>query len=131
MSLYLDLLPLRLKDEMTTGRIYCYSRLEFHQDYRIFGQLTSLWRNDHRTDIPKKPAIRPRPVPEGAEVFTYEENGLHKRRNCPSGNTPLTYVTARQLKQLRIPRDASPWNKAIKAFVDTLPPNTPIILWWH
>jgi hypothetical protein len=43
----------------------------------------------------------------------------------------LTFVYAGQLRTLKVPDNASPRNKAIKAFVDALPDDTPIILMWH
>lgn len=111
--------------------VYCRERLSFNSDYRILGQLTDLssYRKGGRDDIPEKPTINAQPIPPQMWVVVSEEEGLRRTREDPYG-TGLTFVYAQQLKELKLPDDASPKNKAIKAFVDALPPETPIILYW-
>ena len=58
------------------------------------------------------------------------DDGSQQTREDAYGEE-LTVVYAEQMKKLFIPEDASPWNKAIKAFIDKLPNNTPIILDWQ
>jgi len=132
MSLELVLLPLRGPEEIGKRTAHCYERLRFDQDYRIFGQLTNLssYREDERSDIPAKPTIKVNPLPPQMWAETYEDEGTKRTREDPYGEE-LTFVYAQQLKKLRLPSNASLKNKAIKAFVDALPDNIPIILDWR
>jgi len=112
--------------------VLCYERLSFDQDYRIFGQLTDLsfYHNDGRPDIPEKPTIKTNSIPPQMWVQVYGDEGIERTREDPYG-TELTFVYAQQLKKLKLPDDASPKNRAVKAFVDALPEDTPIILYWR
>ena len=132
MSLELVLLPLRGPEEVGSRSVLCYERLRFDQDYRIFGQLTDMSSHcgSGVDDIPAKPTIRVNPLPPQMWVETYGEEGIKRTREDPYGDE-LTFVYAQQLKKLKLPRDSSPKNRALKAFVDALPGDTPIILEWR
>ncbi|MDP3934965.1 MAG: hypothetical protein Q8Q46_02005 [Candidatus Giovannonibacteria bacterium] len=111
--------------------VLCHDRLSFDRAYAIFGQLTDLSyiREGGRSDIPEKPTIKAHPIPPQMWVRTYEDEGIEKTREDKYGDE-LVFVYAQQLKKLKMPDDASPKNKAIKAFVNALPDDTPIILYW-
>lgn len=123
MSLSLTLLPLSGRQEMAYESVLCYDRLDFDQDYRIFGQLAKFYESDDN------PTIKAHQIPPQMWVKTYDDLGITRRRADLRGDE-LTFVLAQELKKLTIPADASPKNKAIKAFVDALPDDTPIILFW-
>ena len=123
MGLDLTLLPLRGPREMGDTSVLCHDRLSFDRDYEIFGQLTDVGEGN-------KPMIKANPIPPQMWVETYEDEGIKRRRDDEYG-TELTFVYAQQLKKLGVADEASPKNKAIKAFVEALPDDTPIILLWR
>ena len=122
MGMNLTLLPLRGPQELNEISVLCYDRLSLDSDNDIFGQLVDLGEGN-------KPTINTNPIPPQMWVRVFEEGGIEKTREDGYG-TVLTFVYAQQLKKLKVPDDASPKNKAIKAFVDALPNDTPIILQW-
>lgn len=67
-------------------------------------------------------------LPPGAQVEWYGDEGLKKTREDPYGE-PLTFMRAGDLVKLEMPpskRWAAAW-----AYLKALPPETPILLWWH
>lgn len=126
MGFDLTILPLRNLRELTGQMTLCYNRLAFDRDYRIFGQISKM---DYE-DIPEKPILNPRPIPAQLFAWLYEDEGIDRTREDKYGEE-LTFLYAEEMKRLNIPENASPMNKAIKAFIDTLPNDTPIILQWR
>lgn len=130
MGTFLALLPLRKKEDLKESCVSCYERIEFDQDYRIFGQLHDLSEyRDSDPKIPQKPNIKAKPIPLDLWINYYEDEGLNKTREDKWGDE-LTFVFAEQLKHLNV-RGASAKNKAIKAFIKLLPNDIPFILYWH
>ncbi len=123
MGLDLTLLPLRGPQQMGDISVLCHDRLSFDQSYEIFGQLTNVGEGN-------KPTIKADPIPPQMWVETYEVEGIRRRRDDKYG-AELTFVYAERLKKLKVTDDASPKNKAIKAFVEALPDDTPVILLWR
>lgn len=124
MGLNLTLLLLNRHEQMGYTSVLCSDRLSFDRDYEIFGQL--------RGDVAEGnvPTIKAIPILPQMQVGIYDEEGLKWRRDDNYGDE-LTFVYAKQLKELSVPDDASPKNKAIMAFVHALPDDTPIILLWR
>lgn len=114
----LSLLPLRGPDQLVRVSVGCLDRLSFDRDYEIFGQLIDSFGD--------KPTIQVNSIPPQMWV---EGAGIARTRVDGYGNK-LTFVYAQQLKRLLVPSDASPWNRAIMAFIEALPDDTPIILYW-
>ncbi|TAL49468.1 hypothetical protein EPN83_00375 [Patescibacteria group bacterium] len=123
MGLDLTLLPLRGPQQMGDTSVLCHDRLSFDRDYEIFGQLTDVGEGN-------KPTIKANSIPPQMWVETYEDEGIKRRRDDKYG-TELTFVYAERLKKLKVSDDASAKNKAIKAFVEALPNDTPILLLWR
>ena len=122
MGVDLTLLPLKGARQIGDESVICIDCLNFDQDYEIFGQIEGFDRGGTQT-------IKPIPIPPQLWVITYEEEGIKRQRDDKYGKE-LTFVFAKALKKLKVGDDASPKNKAIKAFVDALPNDTPIILFW-
>ena len=57
-----------------------------------------------------------RPIPEGLTVGRYEEEGLAFTATDRYGR-PLRFTTPADLRQLRVPDDVVPWNRAVLAFL--------------
>ena len=108
---------------MCDTSVLCHDRLSFDRDYKIFGQLTDCGEGN-------KPTIKTSAIPPQMWVETYEDEGIKRRRDDKYG-TELTFVYAEHLKKLKVANGASPKNKAIKAFIEALPDDTPIILLWR
>ncbi len=125
MGLDLTLLPLRDASSIGEKSVLCYDRLDFDRDYRIFNQICP-----ESGDTSVKRTVDPLPIPPQMWVETYEGEGIRRTREDKYG-TNLTFIYAQKLKKLKLTPDATPKNKAIKAFVDALPDDIPIILFWH
>lgn len=69
------------------------------------------------------------PLPDGLKVGHYEEEGLKYEEMDRQGHR-LTFTTPTALRQLRLPDELSPWNRAVLAFLFTLPPDARVILYW-
>lgn len=110
--------------------VFLGEHLSFRSNsYQIFAQLRDT--KDHEATTRPSPTIRPLPLPPQMVVeYLDEEEGLKRGRTDPLGDE-LTFVYAKDLKRLAVPSDSAPRNLAIKAFIDALPDDTPIILWWE
>ena len=129
MSTDLTIFPLKRGPRaLGEDSVLVVNRLDFDQDYRIFGQLIETGYEDK--DVPENPTIIPLPLPPQLWVEIYGEEGIRRARGNPFGGQ-LVFVYAQQMKRLVIPENTSPWNKAIKAFIDALPDEIPIILYLH
>lgn len=107
-------------------------RIPVGQDYRVYAQLRDLSEDTmgaDRPDVPKQPHIEPRLVPPRIRIPLLFERGERSVYRDAFGR-PLTFVTAEQLRALRV-EGTSPWNRALKSLIDALPPATPIVLYWH
>ena len=119
----LTLLPMRDPREVGEVSVLAYNRLSFDRDYELFGQITEIKIGG------SEPTIKPLAIPPQMWVTIYGDEGLDRTRTDKYG-TELTFVYAKELKKLKLPEDVSARNRAIKAFIDALPDDTPIILWW-
>ncbi|RJO59496.1 hypothetical protein C4546_01975 [Candidatus Parcubacteria bacterium] len=121
MGLDLTLLPMRGPRELGERNVFAYNRLRFDPDYSLFGQIREIDGSE--------PTIKPLAIPPQMWVVSYEDRELDRTRT-DGYDSELTFVYAKELKKLKLPEDVSTRNRAIKAFVDALPDDTPIILWW-
>ncbi len=122
MGARLTLLPLGGPEEMGYKSVSCFDLLSFDKDYDIFGQL------NYRAGG-GKPTIKAKPIPPQMSVVTYDDDGI--RHICEDNyGDRLTFVYAKQLKRLKM-GDTTPKNHAIKAFINALPDDIPIILLWE
>ena len=126
MSLDLSLFPLNHPRQLRETEVLCVGRLNWDQDYRIFGQLIDM----AQYGIAEKPTIRTHAFPPQLWIEFFEEEGTKRENTDPYGE-PLTFAYAQDLKKLELPPDASPQSRAIKAFISELPEKTPIVLYWH
>lgn len=107
-------------------------RIPVGQDYRVYAQLRDLSGDTmgaDRPDVPKRPHIEPRALPPDILIPLYDERG-RREGNVDAYGRPLTFVTAGQLRVLRV-EESSPWNRALGMFLSVLPLTTPIVLYWH
>lgn len=91
--------------------VLAYDRLRINRDYDLFERVRSL---------------RPRPL--DTAVAYYEDDGLADRTTDPYG-ADLTYLTAGELSA--IDPGTGTLARAVWAYLDELPRDTKIVLWWH
>jgi hypothetical protein len=126
MSLDLTLIPLDEKREgilSILGVIEPATVLAFETNYySIFAQL-------HEIDGHPAPSIVPQSFHEKVKLVRYNDEGESQTEVDHLFGEPLKYVTAEQLANLDIKEN--PYHKAIKAYIDALPRDTRIVLFWH
>lgn len=131
MSLNLELLILRGPQDLQEMFVVRYDLVTPDEDYNIYGQLTDMrTRREKEEGTPETPSIGVQPIPPQMWVGIYEDEGLERTREDRFGKV-LTFVYAQQFKKLELHDNVSPRMKAIKAFLDALPDDTPIILYWR
>jgi hypothetical protein len=92
--------------------------LRFDRDETLFAQLA--------------PDAEPRlvqPQPSGLKVGHYEDEGIRWDEADRQGR-PLTFTTPTDLRRLRVPDNLAPSNRAVLAFLLSLPPDARIVLYW-
>ena len=97
-----------------------HERLSFERDYDLFSQIEDIGRGAG----PK--VLTPKPIP--GTFRWYDDDGLKESSDDCYG-TPLTYVKAEEFANI-IFDVLSDWNKAVVIFLCSIPPETPVVLWW-
>jgi hypothetical protein len=95
---------------------------------------TATLRLDRDTGLFAQLALNANPclvhqLPAGLKVGHCEEEGL-KWEEVDRHGVPLTFTTPSDLQRLQVPADLSSWNRAMLAFLLTLPPDARIVLYW-
>lgn len=124
MGINLMILPTSSKDDIWKDEFFAYTRLKFEIDYDIFCQIIELNLGNC------KPKVKPLPLPVKLWVHLYKIDGCYAQTRKDEYGKDLTYLYAEEFKKIQLPADASPMNVAIKAYIDALPNDLPIILWW-
>ena len=122
MSYALKLLVMPGRYVLAENIWYPHTVLDLDTSYPIIGQLCDV--EVSREGIPPKPVIPSMPLPPLTKI-AYPSG---KQQEDPYGQ-PLRWLFANELKALKVPRDATWMNKAIKAFIDRMPPDLPIVLY--
>ncbi|MFO0764434.1 MAG: hypothetical protein U0487_00075 [Patescibacteria group bacterium] len=121
----LTLLPLQDPRSLTLSFVMCLDCLRFDRDYAIFKQLICLY-----DDSGREPTIKAIPIPPQMWVWIVGEHKDSQGTREDKHGNGLTFVYAQQLKQLEVVDNTSVKNKAIKAYINALPDDTPFILYW-
>ena len=111
----LDLTLVLIKD---TSFWTDYNRLILSRDMDLFAQLIFVLNHP-------MPVCQTRPLPEDVD-FRWNTWGVLE----DARGVPLRYLPAHELAKIDV-STTDQWNRAIFALVRTLPPLTPIVLWWH
>ncbi len=104
------------------------THLVFTRDYRIFGQFSNF--PDDPGDAPQPRHIIVRALLPELKIVMLSEGEEAKYTRTDQAGYEMAMITARHLKTLIIPEDASFINKAIKAYINELANETFIILGW-
>ena len=108
-------------EALTDVHPVCLESLDIERDQFIFNQLDKFGDNH--------PVIETIQIPPQMWIGVYGEDGFKEIRKDRFDRT-LTFTYAKELKKLEIPENAHWKNKAIKAFINMLPDNIPVILCW-
>jgi hypothetical protein len=68
-------------------------------------------------------------LPSGLKLGQFTDTGL-TFEDVDRYGQPLTFTTPADLRQLRLPPDVAPWNRAVLAFLLALPPEARLVLYW-
>ncbi|MEK7195181.1 MAG: hypothetical protein AAB655_00630 [Patescibacteria group bacterium] len=133
MSLNLRLLVLRHETDLKHHVIDPVGDLYLDQDYSILSRI-SRPNGDATQDDPKMPRsddVPVYPLPEQLQIRVAQYNSPATRSD--RYGKELTYTHAGELGRLPDPEpeETTKFNRAILAFVRALPPNLPVVLYWH
>jgi hypothetical protein len=93
------------------------------QNYALYAQIDVL----NFVDGSVKVKIKTKPIPDQLWIEKYGDEGRTRTRDNSYGEE-LHYVYAEQLKKWHIGDDAHWSTKAVKAYIDQLPNDTPILI---
>ena len=92
-----------------------YDRLEFDRNYDLFNTIKGLC---------------PEPMPEGMTLEFYHAYGLRLDEKDSRGDR-ITRLRAAAFDKLPDHLIMNSWNRAIITFLQSLPGNLWVYLWWH
>lgn len=122
MSLMLTFYPLSGPQDLRVDEIFCRDQLSIYSDDEIEKQIP------HGSAHPTS-EVQTMPLPRDLWIVHREDSGVIKRRTDPFG-APLTYAFASTLKKLKLdPRMRT--HRPVKAWIDALPDDVPVILYWN
>lgn len=122
MGQYLTIYPCRGIDDLSREEFWTHDCLTFEQDCELLDLI--LWGDDERGPVEMFH------LPPGLQVVM-DEGGEPKRTRRTRHGDDLVFAYAAHLKRLRLSKNASFRDQAIKAYIDALPDDLPIILeWW-
>jgi hypothetical protein len=120
MGLDLTLLPLHHQSEITSRNIMCYDKLRVRREDDIINML----REDDPTTLVTQA------LPPGAKLVSPMYEPKKTSRKDPYGDE-LKYAFAKDFKKFKWPEEMDRRNKGVRAYLKALPPDIPIILYWH
>lgn len=128
LGLSLNLYPTYSGEKLPFQRIAMgFTRLCMSDDYRIFGQMIRALEHEAEENV----RLEPKVIPEHVKLeLTLPGSDLEEVREDAYGAL-LTYLPAGELKRLVLPADADIVNQATMAYINTLPDEWPVILYWH
>lgn len=88
-----------------------------------------LHRNGYLFDAIK--ALNPRPLKTLTTRFEYYFDDGLKRMTTDCYGDELTYITAKELANLKTEYPQLPWNRGVLELFKHVYPDMPIVLWWH
>lgn len=103
-----------------------YDRLSLKRNYSLFAQMGDMQNSGYPA-----PVLEPLELPQGTRFDWYGDEGIEELKTDPYG-CELTYLRAHDFLKLKLdPENMHPWNLAVIKFIQALPPETPVVLWWH
>lgn len=107
----------------TTGRICPTTVLQFSNNcYTEAAQF-------HKIEECPTPTIKPQPFPKETTLMVPRAEGEHRAKKDDYFGKPISFVKAVQLREFVV-NTTNPHHMAIKAYLDALPDETRIVLYW-
>lgn len=134
MGMDLTLLPLDVgREVLQTTDPMCRNALWMAADSLIFGQIIPLGPGEviGAGKIPDTPTIPTRELPPAIVVNIANQSKRFIQVRRDGYDKPLRFAFAEDLKKLYVRPEAHHVNRAIKAYIDQLPDDTPVVLLWH
>jgi hypothetical protein len=100
------------------GEFLPTATLRFERDSQVFARL-----------VAEAVPCLVRRLPDGLKAGCYEDEGL-VFTDVDWRGSRLTFTTPADLVRLEIPADTSPWNCAVLGFLQALPTDARIVLYW-
>ncbi|MFA5259193.1 MAG: hypothetical protein WC979_07255 [Candidatus Pacearchaeota archaeon] len=125
----LTLLPLRISslEDIRLLQDVDFDRLNCDRDSYIFSQIARPNGNPIETHQGTNVMVKTYSLPLTTSVVAYHHEGKLEGRTCPSGEEYI-YTTAKEMQQIKLPKDISPRNVAIFAYICRLDKATPILI---
>ena len=124
----IDLTVCPVKWDNTTWWLL-HERLGFNRNYELFAQMGMGGVEDEDGNLLQS-VFEDSPIPEGVRVEWYGDEGIEIRTTNPYGE-PLTFVRAKEFRKVKTDKTIGKWNLSIIKFLQGLPAETPVVLWWH
>ncbi len=113
--------------EKPLEEVFPVTQLRLTSDYRIYNQFSSCPYNQGK--LKEKIKIQTHLLPENVIFQTHdEEKGWIETRD--DGQGKINWVYAKEIKTLTLEEDTSVINKAVMAYINCLPDDVRVILWW-
>ncbi len=125
-KLSLEIWPVWSSAWRRTGEMHSEDCLQFEEDNRVFEQLVDLAKWD--LGVTRQPTIETHPLPKNVLFAVYSHEGIRNVDHDMVGEMRFAY--ARDLKKLEVGPRALPRNYAIKAYINSLPDDTMVVLHW-
>lgn len=124
MGLDLTLCPFDFNGQAYKGHDWhlSFTRIRLHREYELFGKISPRGGGDGEAAV-----CDPKKLPEDVKFNWYSDEGIIETSEDSYGDD-LTYVTAGELAEIM---PTGTWNTAAFSMIRELPPETPIVLFWH
>jgi hypothetical protein len=100
-----------------------------HDIWHLANNRLSLLRDYGLYNVIKSQNVKE--LPSNVKFEWYFEKGV-ETTTTDSWGAKLTFVDAREFKKIKTERfNPSKWNRAVLKFLASLPPKTPVVLYWY
>lgn len=97
-------------------------------DHRIIGQIFDLsFRRGTEPDVPERPTVWSQELPVGVQVETLQDDRIVSTNTTKYGE-PYRMTTVGELKKIVLPCDCDPYDRATKAYLDSLPDHWQVVI---
>jgi len=105
------------------------TQLMLTRDYRLFAQFSNFIGSV--ADVSNPRHIKVSPLPPELKIALDNKQGEERGTRKDAYGQDISWTFAKQMKKLQIPEDTSAINKAVKAYIDELPDDMPVITEWE
>ena len=126
MSYRLTLFPLLEGPQvLTRTSVLCLTQLIPAQNYNFYAEIDEL----NFLDEGHKIIVKTNPIPPQLWVELYGDSGIERTRNTAQGSE-LKFAYAQEFKKLVLSKDSNWRTKAVMAYINALPNDIPILVYF-